>query len=43
MKHEGNPLGLTVIYVDMEIDTELAQAILIRHFNLVGEDVAWWA
>ncbi|ATQ73247.1 hypothetical protein CR152_01035 [Massilia violaceinigra] len=41
IKHGNNPLGLTALYVDADIDATFAESILIRYFNLTEGEVAW--
>lgn len=41
MKHEGSPLGLTVLYVDLACDTNVARRLLADYFGLSKESIAW--
>ena len=42
MNHDGNPLRLTVFYVDMGFDASSSGAQLKNFFGLSPDDIAWY-
>ncbi|WP_156894763.1 hypothetical protein [Janthinobacterium sp. 1_2014MBL_MicDiv] len=43
MRHDNNPLGITVFYVDAGCDSSSVEEKIVQYFNFINDDVVWWS